>query len=467
MTNSYHATSQKSASCLARLAAALLGDAAHPERRDAGAKVLFGLASLAGRAQQQSPAALAATAEEALVAADVARDGATEVLRHAIALASPPASQMAEPPPALSASGACRSAGAGSGRGRDGEAGNVAGAAAGSGGRAGSEGGRAVQEWVLQTLAPLLQHPSGRETRKKNSSTAKRPGCIPIALPETRRKLSAAELKKSPAEVRTIELSAALGVADALLLLVQTDAPANPPPVRGAGRRGQEGKGPQPLLARLLLETPLAAGLLALACSGRAPARAEQDETTQGSCGTATASPSRTPPSRRRRPRHHHEQRNKNGGGGDAEGIAPQTAAAATAAATAADTADKGEVAATTADAALAIAREAAALCPEGLWVGLRAELLPALAGGSGSGSGSGPGSGSRSGGGGNAAHVDGGVGKGGGGVGAGVAGGVRAALVLKEVVGGMGTGVVPFAARLLPVALRGMTDGNEQVKTV
>ncbi|CAM9939561.1 unnamed protein product, partial [Ectocarpus sp. 13 AM-2016] len=43
-----------SASRLARLAAALLGDAERSERRDAGAMVLFGLASLSGKGQQQS-----------------------------------------------------------------------------------------------------------------------------------------------------------------------------------------------------------------------------------------------------------------------------------------------------------------------------------------------------------------------------------------------------------------------------
>lgn len=468
-TESNH-TPNTSASCLAHLAAALLGDDARSERRDAGAKVLFSLASLAGRAQQQSPAALAAAAEEALVAADVARDGATETLRHAICLAlasssGSAASRMAGAPPALppaapvlsarsssSASGAChRSGGGGSGGngdGSDGEGGNLEGPVTGLGRGVGSGGGRAVQDWVLQTLAPLLQHPSGRETRKKtvNSAALKRSGDVPIVLPETRRKLSAAELKKSPAEVRATELSAALGVADALLL--QASAAGGTPPADESGRGGQDGKGPRPLLARLLLETPLAAGLLALARSDCARVRAEQDENPEDSHGTAFQS--RTPSSRRRRHHQDQEQRNTNGGGGgggDAEGFAPRAAA---------DTADERAVVAATAEAALGIAREAAALCPEGLWVGLRAELLPALAA-------AGSGSGSSSGGvGWSVARVDGGVGEGGGG---GVAGRVRAGLVLKEVVGGMGTGVVPFAARLLPVALRGMTDANEQVR--
>lgn len=434
---------------MAHLAAALLGDAACPERCDAGAKVLFGLASLAGRGQQQSPSALAAAAEEALVAADVARDGATETLRHAIALApasasaSASASRMMEAPPAsppaasgpsarssLLVSGACRSgAGSNDGGGRRAAEGK---GAAGDPGRGwgegvGSGGGRAVQDWLLQTLAPLLQHPSGRETRAKTTAY----GTIPIVLPGTRRKLSAAERKKSAAEVRAIELSAALGVADALLLQAARGSPA----VDEAGRRGPEG-GPQPLLQRLLLETPLAAGLLGLGCSGSAPVRAEDDDPQSSSSSGTTPRSGRTPPSHRR------QQRRDTNGGGGGEATAPR----------AARTADEGAVVAATAEAALVIAREAAALCPEGLWVGLRAELLPALAAGSGPPSGVG----------GSFANVDGGGGEGGSSVG--VARGIRAGLVLKEVVAGMGTGVVPFAARLLPVALRGMTDANEQV---
>lgn len=439
----------QSASCLAHLAAALLGDAARHERRDAGAKVLFGLASLAGRGQQRSPSALAAAAEEALVAADVARDGATETLRHAIALASPPGARVTEASPALrtaasatsarylSVSGTRGSDGGGSGGGgRDGD-GKIAGdPGRGRGGGVGSGDCKAVQDWVLQTLAPLLQHPLGRETSRAKTAGVKRSGTIPIVLPGTQRKLSAAELKKPVAEVRAIELSAVLGVADALLLQATRGAP--PQPVDEPGRRGVKGA-PQPLLASLLLETPLAAGLLRLACSGCAPVSAE-DNAAQSSSGTAASG--RIPPSRRRQ-----RQRNTNGGDGDAtEGTALWAVHM---------TADERAVAAATAEAALVIAREAAALCPEGLWVGLRAELLPALAAGPESPSG---------GVGGSVACVDGGDGEGGGGGSIGVARGVRAGLVLKEVVAGMGIGVVPFAARLLPVALRGMTDANEQV---
>lgn len=348
------------------------------------------------------------------MAADVARDGATEALRHAIALTpasasasaacraveAPPASPRTAPRlsarPSLSASGGC----------------------SGGGGGGGSGDGRAVQDWVLQTLAPLLQHPSGWETRANAAS-----GTIPIVLPGTRRRRSAAELNKSAAEVRAIELSAALGVADALLL----QAARGTPPLDGAGRRGPEE--PQPLLARLLLQTPLAAGLLALACSGRAPVDAGDDPLHSSRRTTTTRG--KTPPSRGQ------QQPNTNGGGEKA-GDAERAAAAAAVA---------------TAEAALVVAREAAALCPSGLWAGLRAELLPALAAG-GSGSHSvvvGRGS----------ALVDGGDDEVGG---VGVGRGVRAGLVLKEMVAGMGTGVVPFAARLLPVALRGMTDTNEQV---
>lgn len=420
---------------MAHLAAALLGDdAARSERRDAGTKALFRLASLAGRAQQQSPSALAAAAEEALVAADVARDGASETLRRAIALASASSSAVPSAKPCLSAAGTC-SSGSGSdsssGGGRDGEGERAGGPGRGPGGGVGSGDGRAVQDWVLQTLAPLLQHPSGREKRVKAA-----PGTTPIVLPETRRKPRAEDLEKSPAEVRAIELSAALGVADALLLQA---ARSTTPPADEPNRRGQGREGPQPLLARLLLETPLAAGLLALACSGCAPpVRAGAAETPQSSRGAAARS--RIPPSRR----HRRRQQQQNGGGDEAEGTnAPQAAAL---------TADERAVAAATAEAALAIAREGAAVCPEGLWVGLRAELLPALAAGSGSASGVG-------GVGGGVPCFDGGDG------GGGVASDVRTGLVLKEVVAGMGTRVVPFAARLLPVALRGMTDAREEVR--
>lgn len=404
------------------------------------------------------PAAGAQTlTEEALMAADVARDGATETLRHAVALASSLSSSSSSsskplPPaaPAPSAvvgpSLAAHTSGGGSGGGPCGEE-LVGGVGRGKGG-AGSRNGddEALQDWVLQTLSPLLQHPSGTETRSKAPAAG-------VKKSGTRRKLSAAESKKSAAEIQATDLSAALGIADALLLQAARDPPS---PINSGGHWGS-----QPLLVRLLLDTPLAAGLLALARYGCAPVSAEDDA--QHSIESSTSP--QLPPTRKRRQQRRQQRQQQSpgaGGGGGSAGDPPLGAAAVHA------IVDERavEVAAATADAALVLAREAAALSPEGLWLGLRAELLPALAAAAGAGTRPGDGPGSRAGGGsgGGASFACADSGSGGGG-GVGVAGGARAALVLKEVVGGMGTGVVPFAARLLPVALRGMTDVNEQVR--
>ncbi|CAM9732253.1 unnamed protein product, partial [Scytosiphon promiscuus] len=372
----------RSASRLAHLAAALLSDATRSERRDAGAMVLFGLASLAGKGQQQQnldAAAAAAAATAALpvaggvsvvAAADVARDGATETLRHAVALASSSPSSSAQArrtavTPAPSAAP-----------------------------RLASVAGSPVGDWARRTLAPLLQHPSFTPT-SKTGNAAEAAAAVPA-----RRKLSAAECKKSPAEIRATELSAALGVTDALL-----QAARDPPVADGDRQRAAVARSQRPLLASLLLDTPLAAGLVALACSGRVPVTS-----VGGNMDTEVSIEGRRSSARSR----------------------PLLAA--------------------TADAALAITRDAAAIFPRGLWVGIRAELLPALAAGPVSSSGD-------SGADGNEVAFGGGI------FGVGVTGGVRVGLVLKEVVSGMGTGVVPFAARLLPVALRGMTDANEEFR--
>ncbi|CAM9816122.1 unnamed protein product, partial [Ectocarpus sp. 12 AP-2014] len=420
-----------SASRLARLATTLLGDAERSERRDAGAMVLFGLASLSGKGQQQSlnsPATAAAAAtEETLMAVEVACDGATEMLRHAVSLAQsssvaptapvlPPASPASAARP-LPAPGSSRGdVGSGGGRGEGREEVVKDGGREGRRGREG-RGGKAVRDWALQTLAPLLRHPSGMGAQGGNTI-----GAGTAALHRPQRKLSAAEKKKSADEIRAIDLSAALGVAEALLQAARdrTAAAAAANPDRGA----------RPLLGSLLLETSLAAGLLALARSGRVPVSGEDEG------ADISAEPSRRRISLRQRDR-------SGGGAGNAHDAGtPSVDGGGHAAA----------VAAATADAALIIARDAAALFPDGLWGGLRSDLLPALAAGACSGDVGG--SGMRGG-----SFGDGGVG------GIGVAGDVRAGLVLKEVVGGMGTGVVPYAARLLPVALRGMTDANEEVR--
>ncbi|CAB1096075.1 unnamed protein product [Ectocarpus sp. CCAP 1310/34] len=421
-----------SASRLARLATALLGDAARSERRDAGAMVLFGLASLSGKGQQQSlnspSTAAAAATEETLMAVEVACDGATEMLRHAVSLAPsssavptapvlPPASPASAARPLLAPGSTRSDVRSGGGRGEGREEVVKDGGREGRRGR-GGRGGKAVRDWALQTLAPLLRHPSGMGTQGGNTI-----GAGTAALPRPQRKLSAAEKKKSADEIRAIDLSAALGVAEALLQAARDRTAA------AAAAAANPDRGERPLLGSLLLETSLAAGLLALARSG-VPVSGEDEG----------ADISAEPSHRRTRLRQH---RRSGGGAGNAhDGGTPSVDGGGHAAA----------VAAATADAALIIARDAAALFPDGLWEGLRSDLLPALAAGACSGDVGG--SGMRGG-----SFGDGGVG------GIGVAGDVRAGLVLKEVVGGMGTGVVPYAARLLPVALRGMTDANEEVR--
>lgn len=436
-----------SASRLARLAAKLLDDTLRPERHDAGAMILFGLAALAGKKQQQHPADVTAVSlkDEALLSATTtARSGALETLRHAVGLvraASAPLSEMISPAATLSVATAAPIAaptaavlstislgrddrlGGGEYKNQgEGENGTRARGRGGERGRRGQKGG--VEGWVLHTLDPIIlqQHTGNSNVIEELgdrgataatafdrltppspalNSTTLSGGMTEDNLPINRirtRKLSKSESKMLPAELRAHELSAALGLIDALVKAARNSPhPPHPPHPHsavknvvasagvgigvGGGRWCSSGLGPGPL-ASLLLETPLAAGLLSLAC--------------------------RDP-----------------------------SAAAAVAAAAAAG------------DAALAIAREAAAVCPEGMWVGLRAELLPALLSA------------------GSSSHVDsdGNGGKGGGkGATRSRAEGVRAGIVLREVVEGMGTRVVPFAARLLPVALRGMTDADEQV---
>lgn len=320
--------------------------------------------------------------------------GAADTLKHAVARVcyqpAKPRSLLAESSAAVGVGGREdgkpvgdeRSRGGGGSDGRTGVAADGVDMAWGSAGGVGA--------WAQQTLAPLLMGGGGLANgtgmvkagdgdHAKDSAvvgmTEERTGLA--TTPARSRKLSAAERSMSPPEIRARELSAALAVADALLQAARS-------PVDGRA-------GP---LSGLLLETPLAAGLLALARSASAAGLTADEELQQR-----------------------------------VEGVSAAAAAAA--------------------DSALIIAREAAATCPDGMWTGLRAEIFPALAKG-------------PVGHGGSSSSRDGVLSNG---VGGEKAGGVRTALVFREVIDGMGTGVVPFAARLLPVALRGMTDANEEVK--
>lgn len=252
--------------------------------------------------------------------------------------------------------------------------------------------------WLRQTLAPLMRYATANVGDNK-PAFAVLPAAAATAAPAAAaraRKLSASERKLSPADLFANEVSAALGLANALVQAARNPVSGRPGPLEG-----------------LLLETTLAAGLVALARS----VSAVTDSTESLAQG----------------------QQQPDRGGYPPSSVEDGGAAVSTA----------------EADAAMLIAREAAALYPEGVWLGLRAELLPALAAGSSVGGGGGNGEGSGGGGGGGSSAC------------VSAARGVRAGLVLREVVDGMGKGVVPFATRLLPVALRGMTDTNEEVISV
>ncbi|CAM9115468.1 unnamed protein product [Laminaria digitata] len=394
---------QRSAHRLAHLAADLLSDAARPERQDAGAMVLSGLAALAGK---QSSGAAGPLSDEASSAAAVARSGATETLRHAVVLAPRGITRALALETSSSsavdtlAGSDCGGSGCSDGPGeedgfpeynRDGRRDTLAMRA------------EAMGEWLHQTLTPLTRCATATnvgDRKKPFAGSAAATALAAPAAPTRARKLSASERKLSPADLSTNEVSAALGLANALVQAARN-------PVSGGEAGPLEG---------LLLETTLAAGLVALARSVSPGTESAENSLAQSQ---QQSDHGRCPPFVV-----------EDGGG----------AAASTA----------------EADAAMFIVREAAALYPEGVWLGLRAELLPALAAGS-SSVGGGGGSGEDSGGGGG--------GSGGGSVCVSAARGVRAGLVLKEVVDGMGKGVVPFATRLLPVALRGMTDTNEEVR--
>lgn len=344
----------------------LLGDASS-ERRDAGGMVLFGLAASAG-GYHFVAASTSIGESEALSA--VAYAGATETLRYAANFAPRPIGLSSSAGSVVEESAMTFNNNDGRGHG----------GSDGGGGEVRRDYG--FGSWVLQTLAPLARYAadSANDESSGKLSPATLPG-VAEALPaipaneisvaarmaSRRRKLSVGERKMSAAELHAHELSAALGLVEALVRATQD-------PVGGHTEH----------LEALMLEMPLIAGLLALA---------------------------KTIPNSNEREVSAHASYN--------------------------DSAAVG--------AALAIAKDVASICPKEIWLGLRAMVLPAIAAGSLSACGDRMGRGDsevrsaqeRS----------------------------RASLVLREVVEGMGTGVVPFAARLLPVALKGMMDTDEKVK--
>lgn len=344
----------------------LLGDASC-ERRDAGGMVLFGLAASAG-GYHFVTASTSIGEGEALSA--VAYAGATETLRYAANFAPRP----------IVLSSSAGSVVEGSAMTFDNNGGKGHGGSDDGGGEASRDDG--FGGWVLQTLSPLARYAadSANDESSGKLSPATLPGVaealpaipaneVAVAAPmaSRRRKLSVVERKMSAAELHAHELSAALGLVEALVRATQD-------PIGGRTEH----------LEALMLETPLIAGLLALAKT--IPTSNESEVSGHASYNDSAA-----------------------------------------------------------VGAALTIAKDAASICPKGIWLGLRAKVLPAIAAGSSSACGDRVGRGDsevrsaqeRS----------------------------RASLVLKEIVEGMGTGVVAFAARLLPVALKGMMDADEKVK--
>lgn len=404
---------------LANLVAALLSDASSEPRRRAGAKVLLNLAVLA-RTQLQLTLATP-TPENAVDGETVVpeRGGAADALKQAVFLAK-----------IFPVCGGSTNAGGGGG----------GDAAVGVGKGDNHDGGvAAVGDWVLQALGPLLRyaektykidqlegervmemdtaHSSGsggggigvvRNVTANPSSVVAAANANPSASAvknagdATTRSITSATTSAANIDngaTATRELWVALTVADALVQAARyPDAEDSDTASVDGAVAGDAPRGP---LSAVLFGTPLAAGLLALA---RSPTLADADADAEHSTVTPAVDVKRE---------------------------------------TLATTPDGMVTGDGPADAALVIVKEAAALCPEGVWTGLRAELLPALT-------------------------AVGGVSDGDGGGGGQEGGGERrrGAQMLRDVVNGMGTGVVPFAARLLPVALRGMTDADDEVST-
>lgn len=242
-------------------------------------------------------------------------------------------------------------------------------------------GAKAAGDWVQQTLAPLLSY------RYNDDGNAKSDGLGAGATVG-----AACGAGIPPRDPR--QVWASLAVADAIVRAAQD-----------ASSGGEE------VISALALQAPLISGLLALA---RRPA--------SDFLYLARAAAAEAPASL--------------GSQGEIE-QGSNTAARALAGD------DEEENCSDLADAAMSLAKSAAALCPKVIWDGIREEVLPILKG-------------TRSGNDTAARNV-----------------GItkvnferqRAALVLRDMVDGMGTGVVPFATRLLPVALKGMMDSHKEVK--
>lgn len=386
---------KQSTARLARLAATLLGD---DDRRGAGGKVLMNLAVLA----KPQPRSSVEEEDEGSEPGRAGGGGPAEALRHAILLAPTTGPAAAETAAASSSTSEVRN-----------ETRVVGGAAAaGMGKRADARTGSSfpdIHGWVRQTLAPLLllaaptrpadgdeEDGEVKEKGQRGSAT----GEPAVSTIPTAAMAAEATLQGSR------DLWAALAVANALVQAARHPASA------AAATGGSSSS--MSLLSAFLLETPLASGLLALS-------RWPLFRSVAAAAATTTADGDSFADS--------------GGGGAWSSSIDPSS------------------------DAAMVVVKEAARLCPEGVWAGLRADVLPALTG--------------------SCSFIVAGdavvdmVDAGSGDLEAAGNGGLGAqgrelrwgARVLREMVDGMGTGVVPFAARLLPVALRGMTHADDEVR--
>lgn len=459
-------TTIKSAICLAHLAATLIGDDSHSSeelrRRSAGGKVLMNLAILAkpqppkeqqqGQ-QQEQPFFLEDTVDPSSLSTEGA--GAAEALRYVIQLAE----SVGLTERASTSAGSSSASASGMESKADVAVHDPAGRVADAGiwTRASFSG---LGDWVHQTLAPILSlSTSARSADHENGVKAKRchdsgsrgtaanealppppPQPLPVAAgsvgsgtPASPRAKTATTVAEAAAAARgSRDLWAALAVANALVQAARQPAA---PATSGAS----DGLRSRSLLPTFLLETSLASGLLAL---------------TRG-------------------PLFHLGTLHQSESGNDDPNIARPNSAATAAATTTSASSDRvaysgsvnvGGCASMGAlsSAAMAIVKDAAGLCPEGMWTGLRVEVLPALAGSpcffGKSDDVVGDVVDATS----DVRETDGGARGWGRGHGHELRWGAR---VLREAVDGMGTGVVPFASRLLPVALRGMTHADEEVR--
>lgn len=389
------------------------------DRRGAGNKVLTNLAVLA---KPQPRSSVEEERDKGLGSSGRAGDdGPAEALRHAIQLAATTGRAAANT--VAASSGTCEVRN---------EARVVSGAVATEVGK--HAGTRTVAyfsdigDWVRQALAPLLvlaapTRPADRDEAGGDANEKDQKGS---ATGEPSPPLLASGLNVSGIHtVPTIptaavvaevtprgsrDLWAALAVANALVQASRHSVSAATAAAAAAG-----GNSPSmSLLSAFLLETPMASGLLAL--SRRPVTHSVTAAATSTADGDNIA--------------------DSGGVGGDSSSLIDLSS-----------------------DAAVAVIKEAAGLCPEGVWAGLRADVLPALTGSCSfivpsnaivdmMDAGSGDHDVARN-------SV------------------LRkqewelrwGGRMLREMVDGMGVGVVPFAARLLPVALKGMTHADDEVR--